>query len=313
MRRVALTLLVGFAIGCGHAAGGDEGRGAAGASAPADSEAGVRWAHAAGPVPLPGPVQGAAGKDAAGAVEPTPARPAPLPAPSVVRIPAGAYAPLYGRPGDSLAVGAFELDRRGVTRGEYVHFLMEQPSWRRGVVKPVFADPGYLAGWAAALDPGAYDHDRPVTQISWFAARAYCDWRGMRLPTTDEWEYAAAFPEAGAGADLAERRARILALYTRPRPPLPGPAAAGFTNVLGVVGLHGGVWEWVDDFQSALAPDDSRATGGRDRQLYCASGASGAADPADYAAFLRYALRSSLHGQSTLSNVGFRCARSVEP
>jgi sulfatase modifying factor 1 len=65
------------------------------------------------------------------------------------------------------------------------------------------------------------------------------------------------------------------------------------------------------DFNNVMISDDSRGTGGSDRQLYCAAAASTARDPSDYAAFLRYSFRASLTGRSTQSNLGFRCVRSV--
>lgn len=34
----------------------------------------------------------------------------------------------------------------------------------------------------------------PVTGVNWFEARGYAEWRGRRLPTSDEWEFAARGP-----------------------------------------------------------------------------------------------------------------------
>jgi formylglycine-generating enzyme required for sulfatase activity len=100
---------------------------------------------------------------------------------------------------------------------------------------------------------------------------------------------------------------RLVSLYaTRPRP-LP-PVDSGTVNVHGVRGLHGLAWEWVADFNSVLVSDDSRGVGGRDHDLFCASAAIGAADPTNYPAFLRYAIRAGLTGRTTLETLGFRCA-----
>lgn len=229
-------------------------------------------------------------------------------------LPAGSYRPLYAPVGKrQIRVAAFALDREAVTRGDFLSFVSRQPEWQRGSVRPVFADARYLADWSGALDAGdAEALRRPVTQVSWFAARAYCASLGKRLPTVDEWEYAAAASERSADATADPSfRARLLALYGSMRSASP-TSARSFANLYGVRALHGVVWEWTLDFNSVVLDDDSRATGSgadaRDRHLYCASSAIGATDPSDYPAFLRYAVRAGLGARSTTSTVGFRCA-----
>lgn len=63
--------------------------------------------------------------------------------------------------------------------------MQRNPKWRRDSVKAVFAGDGYLANWPTPQDAGT-DRARPVTSVSWFAARAYCADAGKRLPTMDE-------------------------------------------------------------------------------------------------------------------------------
>jgi formylglycine-generating enzyme required for sulfatase activity len=229
----------------------------------------------------------------------------------MVALPAGAYRPLYGLPGDApIAVAAFRLDRDPTTRADFLAFVRANPPWRRSAVKGVFADRrGYLLGWRGELDAGdAMDLRRPVTGVSWFAARAYCAWRGKRLPTVHEWEYAAA--ASATHRDAAREPAfiqAVLTLYaTRPRP-LPA-LPAGTTNRYGLRGLHGLAWEWTADFNSVLVSDDSRGVGVPDHDLFCASAAIGATDPSNYPAFLRYALRAGLTGRATVETLGVRCA-----
>ncbi|HEX6370432.1 MAG TPA: formylglycine-generating enzyme family protein [Longimicrobium sp.] len=232
--------------------------------------------------------------------------------PAMARIPAGRYVPLFinGRP--SVRVEAFALDRHPVTRAEYLAFVRAQPRWQRGRVPRAFAGPGYLASWPGPLAVGSgVDARRPVTEVSWFAARAFCTWRGARLPTTDEWEYAALASETSRNA--SRDRAfigRLLDLYRTPRP-VPPVVGSGFRNAYGVHDLHGVVWEWVLDFNSVLVSDDSRATSGRDHPLFCAAGVVGATDPNNYPAFLRYGFRAALEGRTTVGSLGFRCAQDL--
>jgi len=224
----------------------------------------------------------------------------------MVRIPAGSYRPLFATSGAPARVAAFAIDREPVTRGEFLRFVRVNPTWRKSAIKRVFAERSYLSDWRGDLDAGDDSAlAQPVNNVSWFAARAYCDAKGQRLPTTDEWEYVAAADEKrrNATSDPAFI-SRLIAIYTSHR--------GGFRNVYGVDDLHGQTWELTEDFNSVVVADDSRGTGSgvdaRDHGLYCAGAALGATDPSNYPAFLRSAVRAGLTGRSATSHVGFRCA-----
>jgi formylglycine-generating enzyme required for sulfatase activity len=233
-----------------------------------------------------------------------------------VRVPAGSYEPLYAPAGASrVRVASFLIDRAPVTRGAFEAFVRQHPEWRRGTVRAVYTETGYLADWASATDAGA-DPGRAVTDVSWFAAKAYCAARGGRLPTTAEWEYvaAASATRRDANRDRA-RNAGLLALYSARSARARIDVGEARVNAYGVAGLHDLVWEWTADFNSVVVASDSRSLGAggdeRDHHLFCATAAIGATDPTNYAAFLRYAFRSGLTGRSTTHSLGFRCATGV--
>jgi formylglycine-generating enzyme len=229
----------------------------------------------------------------------------------MLRVAAGSVLPLYALEAGPVQVAAFQMDRYPVTRAHYLAFVRADPRWRKSEVRTIFAGPGYLADWPADLSFGAAKlADHPVTAVSWFAAKAYCEWEGKRLPTVEEWEYVARASEVSrdASRDPAFRQ-RILELQSARRSA--GPVGSGFRNAFGIWDLHGGVQEWTLNFNSTMVPDDSRRKGSRNRDAYCAAGVISSTDPSDYAAFLRYAFRAGLEGSTTVGNLGFRCARSL--
>lgn len=233
----------------------------------------------------------------------------------MVLVPGGNFIPFFREAKDpaSVPVGSFFLDTYPVSNAEYLEFVKVQPRWKRSNVARIFADNDYLKNWAGDLDLGtALDSNAPVTYVSWFAAKAYADWKGKRLPTEAEWEYA-----ASASATRAEGRKDpefinlLLNWYSSPTPPRIPPVGNRAANYYGVHDLHGLVWEWVVDFNTTMVTGDARGDSGIDKQLFCGSGAANATDRENFPAFMRYAFRSSLKANYTVHNLGFRCAKSL--
>lgn len=247
--------------------------------------------------------------------------------PDRVRIAGGRYHPLYRQPvrgtdRDTLLrqvvpvdVAPFLLGRTPVTNGDYLEFVRAYPEWRRSRVSRLFADESYLHHWRGELDPGPGAPDTsPVVYVSWFAARAYCAAHGGRLPSVAEWELVAAADETHRDASRDPHFLdRVRDWYARPSPAVLPAVGQSFRNVWGVDDMHGLVWEWTLDFNSALVSGESRADASLERSLFCGAGATNAADFADYAAFMRFAYRASLQARYTTAQLGFRVAYDVPP
>lgn len=206
-------------------------------------------------------------------------------------------------------VPAYRLDTALVSNADFAAFVRKHPQWRRDRVAGLFADAGYLNHWKSDIEPGAAIARQPVTQVSWFAASAYCEARGARLPRWDEWEFAAAASATvpDARQDPAWRQ-QILDWYSKSaRSALPA-AGATAPNYFGIRDLHGVVWEWVQDAGSMLVSDDSREQGDPNRNRFCGSGAVDLEQKENYAMLMRIAMLSSMKASYSSTSMGFRCA-----
>lgn len=211
--------------------------------------------------------------------------------------------------GGQSTVADFSLRSLPVTRGEFYRFVEVHPEWTREAVPEVFADEGYLSDARPSASLSAFEAGQPVTHVSWFAAQAFCESEGARLPTWNEWERAASADATreDARGDPAWRAA-ILNWYARPSNAAL-PAVGGPPDVHGVMNLHGLVWEWVDDFNALLVDADSRGND-PDKLKFCGAGAISLQQRENYAILMRVALLSSLKASDSTGSLGFRCARA---
>ncbi len=230
-----------------------------------------------------------------------------------VKLPGGSFrSALKYEDARELKLAPFELQKRPVTNAEFLAFVQSHPQWRRDNVASVLAEPRYLSHWAGpATLGGSALPGQPVVQVSWFAASAYCEAQGARLPTWSEWEYAAAADETRRDARKDPVwRERILGWYSKPSSQALPRAGLQMPNAWGVQDLHGLVWEWTDDFSSLLVSGDNRNQGDADKFKFCGAGALSMEDRDNYAVLMRVAMLSSLEARDTTANLGFRCARS---
>jgi formylglycine-generating enzyme required for sulfatase activity len=155
------------------------------------------------------------------------------------------------RPVHTVFLDTFYIDQFEVTNAAYADFLNE-----------VGNQIEFSAFWLEFNDPDVRLHEvegvwiadsgfetHPVIEMTWFGARAYCDWRDGRLPSEAEWEKAARGPEGSLfpwGNDTPTCEMANFATCVRRTVPV-GSYPAN-VSIYGAFDMAGNVWEWVNDW-----------------------------------------------------------------
>ncbi len=165
---------------------------------------------------------------------------------------------------------------------------------------------------APAYPDGLGDH--PVTQVSWRDAAAYCQWRGARLPTEAEWEYAARGSQGFMypwGNDKGAASANVGNVFDTT---LPVGAFPNAVSPFGLQDMAGNVWEWVADWYAAgyyAQASAQNPTGPQTGDVKVARGGSFRLFDLLGRDETRTTYRRAINPELLLDDVGFRCAASL--
>ena len=224
------------------------------------------------------------------------------------------------QPVHTVYVDAFYIDKYEVTNAQFKKFVDANPTWQKDRIADRFHDEDYLALWSGNNYPSG-EADHPVVYVSWYAAMAYAEWAGKRLPTEAEWEKAARGGLAGKGFPWGNTIKANQANYGW-KVGTTTPVGRYPANGYGLHDMTGNVWEWcLDEYDSRFyrgSPRRNPIAGGSIAFInnnYTNINTSRVLRGGSWnfdADFARVALRDWGDPPLTDDFYGFRCARAVQ-
>jgi formylglycine-generating enzyme required for sulfatase activity/serine/threonine protein kinase len=203
-------------------------------------------------------------------------------------------------PAHSVTVSDFSMDKTEVTNAEYAEFVNETKR----------TPPSHWPGGKVLSGQELW----PVNNVSLDDAKAFAAWRSKRegvtyrLPTEEEWEYAARNGEQASLYPWGNSWANDSAVVKMVSPQAVGTFAGG-KNRWGVVDLIGNVWEWTSS-KASIYPGNTRlSVPAQDQDSYVMRGGSYASEPSGERA-ITATFRDWVPASTKHPTLGFRLVRA---
>jgi formylglycine-generating enzyme required for sulfatase activity len=181
--------------------------------------------------------------------------------PSMVAIPAssfimGSEANDAEKPPHKVGLSPYRISDHLATNKEFSLFIAANPQWSKDRAAPDLRDDHYLEDWNGDAYPEGKD-EHPVAFVSYFAAQAFAEWLGKRLPTEAEWECAARGGLVGKkypNGDLMNEKLANLAKQYRGTTSVRKFEPNGFK----LYDMAGNLFEWCADWYGPYASGETR-------------------------------------------------------
>ncbi len=248
-------------------------------------------------------------------------------------------------PVHSLNLQAFYIDTYEVTNAQFAAFLNEKGNQREPPQLELWLDiddkgsliefhyaaegPHHDSGLRGWFRPKAGVEDHPVVEVTWYGAKAYCEWLDKRLPTEAEWEKAARGTDErqypwgnefdGIRGNFCDKNCAYDHRHQHDNDGYEQTAPVGSyergVSPYGVHDMAGNVWEWTStiwgtnwklDYPYPYRAGDGREDLDKTGVQRVMRGGAWYSDEDT----LRTPYRQSLPSSSSFNVVGFRCVRS---